>query len=150
MSFKKIRCRGCGRWFSRDPRVKSQRYCGCCRCQRKRKRLWQKQRMAADPDYRDNHRESQRKWREAHPDYYRRYRERNSDKVERNRRLQRGRNGRRCGLIAKKDAMGTQRSEIKGETGRVLSCPMIAKMDAIEAQLVEMKEKSGRVAGHRP
>jgi len=45
------RCAHCGSTFDRNPRVKNQHFCNNKDCQRARKRLWQKQKLASDPDY---------------------------------------------------------------------------------------------------
>lgn len=47
-----IRCANpcCQRLFVPNPRVKNQRYCNRKNCQRVRKRLWQREKMAGDPD----------------------------------------------------------------------------------------------------
>ena len=49
----KIQCAAphCRRILNPDPRVKNQRYCGEKACQRARKRQWQKEKLAVDPDY---------------------------------------------------------------------------------------------------
>jgi len=46
------RCAHCGCPLDLNPRSKNQRYCGKQECQRARKRMWQKNKMATDPDYR--------------------------------------------------------------------------------------------------
>ena len=71
--------RPCGRLFNPNPRVKNQRYCSEKECQRAWKRLWQRRKLATDPDYKANQADSQKTWREKHPDYWREYRERNPD-----------------------------------------------------------------------
>ena len=53
------RCAHCGCPLELNPRSKNQRYCGKKECQRARKRLWQKNKMATDPDYRANQTEVQ-------------------------------------------------------------------------------------------
>jgi hypothetical protein len=45
----RIRCAHCSCLFFPDPRVKNQRYCSSKECQRARKRLWQKEKLAHDP-----------------------------------------------------------------------------------------------------
>jgi len=53
-----IRCANpsCRRLFLPNPRVKNQQYCKKKACQRLRKNLWQKHKMASDADYQDNQR----------------------------------------------------------------------------------------------
>ena len=74
---KQIRCAHCGCLFDPNPRVKNQRYCSDKECQRARKRLWQRRKLATDPDYKANQTDCQKTWREKNPDYWRKYRERN-------------------------------------------------------------------------
>jgi SAM-dependent methyltransferase len=57
-----------------------------------RKRRWHNKKLADDPDYRQNRRDTQKKWRETHRDYWQRYRETRPESVERNRQRQRERN----------------------------------------------------------
>ena len=51
-----IRCANpsCRRLFLPNPQVKNQQYCKKKACQRLRKNLWQKHKMASDADYQDN------------------------------------------------------------------------------------------------
>lgn len=86
------RCPACGRQF--EPRAQSprQHYCSDPACQRERRRRWQRERLRADPDYRDNQARAQQRWRARHPEYWREYRRRHPAYVEGNRRAQRQRN----------------------------------------------------------
>jgi hypothetical protein len=103
---RKIRCAHCGRLFPPNPHVKNQRFCNKAACQRARKNLWQRQKMASDPDYRANQRDCFRNWSKRHPGYWRHYRRRNSAYCERNRLLQRVRDKkRRTKDLAKMDAL---------------------------------------------
>ena len=128
-----IRCAGCGRWFHANPKVARQRYCSKAACQRVRRRLWQKEKLATDEDYRRNQADAQRRWREGHRDYWRQYRERHPDYSERNRHRQRQRNHVRRGQgIAKMDALAPRTSVAPG-TYQLLPYERggIAKMDAL-------------------
>ena len=99
------RCKACGHAFRPRPQVPQQRYCPAKACQRYRRRSWQTARREADPDYRDNQARAQRAWLERNPDYWRGYRRTHPQYSERNRLLQRDRNGRRRRTpIAKMDA----------------------------------------------
>lgn len=71
-----------------------QQYCGARACQQARKRAWQKARRQADPDYRENQREAQKRWAGRHPAYWREWRQRHPEYQERNRRQQTRRNAR--------------------------------------------------------
>jgi hypothetical protein len=125
---KQIQCAHCGHLFAPNPRVKNQRYCSEKECQRARKRLWHKRKLATDPDYKANQKESQKTWRENHPDYWREYRERNPQYAEHNRNQQRER--RRSGSVAKMDASTI---DLPLESGTYFIMPAsgdVAKMDA--------------------
>jgi hypothetical protein len=125
---KQIECAHCGCLFDPNPRVKNQGYCGNKECQRARKRLWQKAKLANDPDYRANQRDCQKAWREKNPDYWREYRQRNPRSTERNRNRQRERRG--GGSVAKMDASMT---DLALESGTYFIIPVsagVAKMDA--------------------
>jgi hypothetical protein len=98
-----IRCVHCSCLFFPDPRAKNQRYCGKKNCQRARKRLWQKEKLARDPDYKLNQRDSNEQWRDRHPDYWKDYRLSKPEYTRRNRELQKVRDGREIDL-AKMDA----------------------------------------------
>jgi hypothetical protein len=93
----KIRCANpaCRRLFLPNPHVKNHRYCNRRDCQSLRKRLWQRQKMKNDPDYRDNQRDAQQCWMEQNRDYWRRYRSQHPQYVKRNRLLQREQDRRR-------------------------------------------------------
>jgi len=129
----RIRCAGCGRWFDPDPRVPHQRYCSRAPCQKVRRRLWQREKLQTDEDYRRNQADAQRSWRESHPDYWRTYRQWHPGYRERNRRLQRERNHvRRRHPIAKMDALALQTHVTSGTYQLVPYDPGgIAKMDAL-------------------
>jgi len=102
---RKIRCAHCGRLFAPNVHVKNQRYCHQVVCQRARKNLWQRQKMASDPDYQANQRECWRSWYKRHPGYWRQYRRRHAAYCQRNRLLQRVRDQkRRVKDLAKMDA----------------------------------------------
>ena len=72
----RILCAHCGRDFLPNPRVKNQRYCNRPECQRLRKALWQRQKLATDPDYQANQRDAGKTGGKRHPDYWQKYRQR--------------------------------------------------------------------------
>ncbi|MDD2469086.1 MAG: hypothetical protein PHI97_34395 [Desulfobulbus sp.] len=67
-------CNACHRIQPVNPRNPKQEYCNRADCQRARKREWQRKKRAADPDYRQNQIDCQKRWREQHPHYWREYR----------------------------------------------------------------------------
>jgi hypothetical protein len=143
----KRRCLACGGLF--DPRAQNpqQQYCSDPACQRERRRRWQRERLRADPDYRDNQARAQQRWRARHPEYWREYRRRHLEYVEGNRNAQRRRNRRRgvaeppAATIAKMDASagispvpsGTYRLQAVDASG-------IAKMDAWTVRIAVLSE----------
>lgn len=123
-------CSCCGRVFIRSPRNKNQCFCSNPQCQRKRKALWQKNKMARDESYRLNHATSQQEWIRNNPGYWKGYRNRKPEKAQRNRDLQIIRNRRKNAPspIAKMDASGSRPFV---PVGRFYLVPVIAKMDAL-------------------
>ena len=136
---KRRRCSACGRLFQPCAKVPNQQYCSERSCQKERKRRWQKNKLAEDPDYKANQRDAQKRWRAKHPDYWRDYRKRHSDYERRNRELQRERNRRRRERetrIAKMDALKDKSAIISGHYQLVpLGSGTIAKMDAINVKI---------------
>lgn len=129
-----IQCVHCESYFKPNPRAKNQRYCSRESCQRARKRTWQKQKLKTDLDYQANQRDCQRNWHQHHPGYYREYRSKNNISAERNRLLQKVRDGRRRpGLLAKMDAL--QSAPVK-DLGPYYLLPMLAKMDASTLKII--------------
>jgi len=101
-----IRCAHCHCRFLPDPRVKHQRFCANKPCQRARKTRWQRAKLATDPDYQANQRDSQRNWQNQHPHYWQQYRHQHADYRERNRLLQQHRDHkRRVRPLAKMDVL---------------------------------------------
>jgi len=90
-------CAACRKVFTPDARVPAQRFCQEKRCQRERRRRWQKNKRRGDADYRDNESRAQRSWAERHPQYWRAYRGEHPQYREHNRLKQRQRDVRRRG-----------------------------------------------------
>jgi hypothetical protein len=131
-----IPCLGCSIFFI--PRNKLQTHCSTPVCQRARKALWQRQKLANDPEYAQGQKLSNNKWLASKPNYWKDYRSRNPDKAARNRALQQIRNRARTATvrvmdtprhvgIAKMDARNPLQNGLFGEFWLV---PMIAKMDS--------------------
>ncbi len=85
-----VPCAGCSTFFV--PRNKCQMFCSKPCCQRIRKAIWQKQKLAADPEYNEGQRLAQNKWLQNNPDYWKGYRRRHPEQADRNRSLQKIRN----------------------------------------------------------
>lgn len=82
-------CACCGLPFQPVPQVPDQTYCSEPACQRTRRQAWNRQKLANDPDYRDNKKRAQRDWMDRNPDYWRQYRADHPEYVETNRSHQR-------------------------------------------------------------
>lgn len=140
-----IHCVHCGCSFAANPRIKNQRYCSSKDCQRARKRAWQMEKLATDPDYRANQQDCQRDWHRRHPRYYQRYRQRNGKNAERNRLLQRVRDSRHRSprFLAKMDAL---KPAPQLALGHFYLLPALAKMDASAQKviLIPVSYKDGR------
>jgi hypothetical protein len=89
------RCRYCQKSFQLSKFQPRQAVCGELACQRKRRAEYHRQKIAADPEYRDVCRDSPRKWRGRHPDYWKRYRMEHPEAVDRNRQQQKLRDRKR-------------------------------------------------------
>ncbi len=126
-----IPCACCDTFFI--PRNKLQQFCSKPVCQKSRKTLWQKQKMASDPEYRKGQRLANQKWLANNPDYWKNYRKKNPEKADRNRALQRIRNLReqpdKAIGIAKMDVRKASAQSLLGQFWLV---PAIAKMDPIK------------------
>jgi hypothetical protein len=116
------------------------------KCRRAKKAAWKRKKMREDPEYRLNHKSSNKQWAAAHPGYWKAYRKRNPEKAERNRILQHLRNRRRPkqrttdagadgSLIAKVDPSSRPAIKVAGEFFLV---PVIAKVDALKVYLYQI------------
>ena len=102
MKARKPICCYCHEPFDPSPYHPKQTVCFSQECQRRRRRKYHRDRIAADPEYRQQCADSQKNWRENHPDYQRRYRCSHETYAEQNRQRQRGRNQKRkLALIVK-------------------------------------------------
>ncbi|MCA1784768.1 MAG: hypothetical protein LC657_02170 [Desulfobacteraceae bacterium] len=113
--------------------------------------MWQRQKLANDPDYAQDQELSNNKWLANNPDYWKDYRSRNPKKAARNRVLQQIRNRARASNvkvldmprhvgIAKMDARKPLINQLYGEFWLV---PMIAKMDAVKIFIAAIPGDSG-------
>ena len=82
------RCPYCERIFQPSKYHPAQSVCSDSGCQRRRRAEYHRQRIVADPEYRQVCLDSPQKWRSRNPDYWRRYREQHPAAVERNRQQQ--------------------------------------------------------------
>jgi hypothetical protein len=132
----KNRCVQCRRLFIANPRVKNQKFCNRDTCQRARKSLWQRRKMATDADYRQNQKDSQKLWQTQHPDYWRQYRNRHPQYCERNCMLQKQRDGkRRAQHLAKMDTLKRLKSINPGTYYLIPCITSLAKMDALTQKI---------------
>lgn len=136
-------CVHCGKSFIPNPRVKNQRYCSQRNCQKARRASWQRQKMATDPDYRENKERCQRQWHKSRPGYYKEYRDRHPEYTQRNRLLQAIRDNLRRKdkqgkMLAKLDSLLKPYYSRKGAIFRLIpqSESLLAKLDSLTVKLV--------------
>jgi len=130
---RQIRCAYCKCLFFPNPHVKNQRYCSSKACQRARKRLWQREKIATDPDYKQNRFDCQRAWSNRNPDYWKEYRMNHPAYTRRNLELQNVRDKRRSLQqmdLAKMDALEPFSIVKQGTYYLVPDSANLAKMDA--------------------
>lgn len=140
-------CIHCGKSFKPNPRVKNQRYCSEKNCQRARRASWQRQKMATDPDYRENKERCQRERHKHNPDYCRLYRNKHPEYTQRNRLLQVMRDSRRRKdkqgkMLAKLDSLLRLYYSRRGAVFRLIPQPgrLLAKLDSLTVKLIPCKE----------
>jgi hypothetical protein len=127
-----IRCAFCGREVPANPRIRNQTHCNRKECRKDKKKLWQRQKMATDADYKANQRDCAKAWRNRNPDYWKQYRKNHPQAAEQNRLKQQARNAKRR-RIAKMDTL-CPLSEVSPGTYYLVPEEVrdrvIAKMDA--------------------
>ena len=142
-----FRCACCGRYLPRDPRIKNQRFCGCKKCQQYRKNEWQRKKMACDPDYQANKKESQLAWQGKNKDYWKRYRRNHPVYVFINRQKQKERENKQrlqscqdvsapSADLAKKDALNSLFNDNSISYFLTPTAGSLAKKDAIIVKVV--------------
>ena len=106
------RCRYCQHIFQPSKFQPRQAVCGGVECQRKRRTDYHREKIAADPEYREVCRDSPRKWRARHPGYWKQYREKRPEAAEHNRQQQRLRDRKRrlCNLANNTSALDLKHS----------------------------------------
>lgn len=125
-------CPSCQKPFTPHRHVPHQRYCSSRKCQRARKRLWERGKLAEDPDYKSTRTDAQRAWLDARPRYWSEYRATHPENAARNRELQRERNRRR--------------GHPPGTPGGPPDASVIAKTDACRCDPPDFPLPSGRYA----
>ena len=115
----------------RRPQNPDQQYCSRQSCQNERRRRWRRAKLRSDPVYRDNQRDSNKRWLANLPGYYQDYRARHPDYVVRNRALQKDRDR------LKRDLATVTR------TGAVLAksdaCPSVSELIPVYYELLPVK-----------
>jgi len=140
-------CIHCGKSFNPNPRVKNQRYCNSNTCQKARRTSWQRQKIATDPDYKENKQRCEKEWHESHPGYYKDYRNNHPAYVERNRLLQQIRDirhrkdrykGSQGEMLAKLDSLLKPYYSRRGSIFRLIpqGNVLLAKLDSLTVKLV--------------
>jgi hypothetical protein len=133
-----VPCIGCNIFFT--PRNQDQNFCSKPICQKIRKAIWQKMKIATDPEYKDGQRLAQKKWLQNNPDYWKKYRKKNREKTERNRQLQKVRNMRQRKIKVDSQAiksigiakMDVRKGGIDRLSGQYWLVPEVAKMDPVK------------------
>ena len=150
---KTIICAHCKDEVLKNPRCKTQEYCGKPDCQRARKNKWQQQKMQNDSSYRLNQQACLKSWRKEHKGYWKEYRQKNHKQAERNRILQRVRNkglsrrsyrpqsGDETKKIAKMDTLDVNNPKLSGTFWLV---PKIAKMDTLLVFVTEITNEQDK------
>ena len=129
-------CAHCGRPLPLSKKNPNQKYCGQPECQKARKRLWQKQKMASDPAYRENQRHANNEWLKGNPHYWDQYRQSRPEYTKRNREMSKERMRIRrqvtsvVHMFAKMDASIVDTTRLSGYYGLIPLGEMFAKMDA--------------------
>jgi len=135
----KKRCSHCKKIFKPNPRVPNQQYCSDPKCQKARKREWQKRKMEEDEEYRQNQKDAQKRWRQKNPDYWKEYRKKNQEYSDRNKEQQAARNNKRKMNVSQSE-QSIAKMDMKINSNTVISgiykmfpvpSPEIAKMDPI-------------------
>lgn len=138
MAEKKIRCCCCRRLVPANPRVKNQKYCGSKECQAQQRKLWQKEKLATDEDYRQNRRDVQRRWRKRNRGYWSKWRRKNPHYVERNRAQQSVRNKRR--RLCKDSDCKDESLQVPKSIGRIDVLPsLIAKCESLDRKVKQIQ-----------
>ncbi|SAK98982.1 hypothetical protein AWB76_07624 [Caballeronia temeraria] len=139
------RCRSCKGRFKVRPQSPNQRYCSSHERQLTRRRLWQKERLRSDSDYRENQLRASADWRARNPDYWKSYRQKNPLYVVRNREKQKKRTSDRAG--AKMDVWALD-SDLRSGTYilTAVSNSLRSKMNAWIVQLTVLKATEGPLA----
>jgi len=131
-------CPGCDSFFI--PRNILQIFCSESDCQKARKALWQKQKLACDPEYKKDQKLANQKWLQNTPDYWTDYRQRKPEKADRNRSLQKVRNcksQKNKGHPETSNAIGIAKMDSRKPgndrlLGQYWLIPTVAKMDPVK------------------
>jgi hypothetical protein len=89
------RCCSCQQSFQPSKYRPDQTFCSRPDCQRRRRAEYHRRKIETDPVYAEVVNDSRKKWRDSHPGYQRAYRQSHEAAAERNRQLQRQRDGKR-------------------------------------------------------
>ena len=150
----KRRCRHCRRLFIVSPRNPDQAYCSSLKCQKARRRKWQKKKMRDDPAYRLNQRDAQEIWRQKNPGYWKKYRDEHPEYTRQNREKQRLRNRLQRTMaaiskqIAKMDPIFAEKDDISGYYGLIpVQDLTFAKMDAKFVKIIEIPDGYDQLGG---
>lgn len=142
------KCSACGRKFKKQSPGR-QIYCSNSKCQKERRRHWQREKRKSDPDYKDNQLRAQQAWAERNPNYWRDYRRRNPEYTEKNRMREKERRvKRKVKPVAKMDLASVNSLT---PSGTYLLIPLsedgVAKMDAWTVEIRFISRASSSKSG---
>lgn len=130
-------CKVCGARFLRK-RNPCQQYCSKKTCQQTRKRIWKREKMKHDLDYKTNQQAANKRWQMKHSDYWQHYRLTHPDYVKRNREAQKVRDGTslmNASHLAKSDALYPTTLVPPGQYWLSAIEPNLAKSDAFLVEI---------------
>jgi hypothetical protein len=144
-------CSCCKSQFRPDGYHPNQNYCSKKSCQRKRRSIWQKNKLKTDESYRENQADAQSLWKSKNPGYWKRYRASHPAYVERNRAQQKQRReSKNHGALPQPTAVAKMDVALRQkplESGRYrlmsLDCENVAKMDFAIVQLSIIEQLTG-------
>ena len=137
------RCLACKSKFRRRPQVPDQRYCPLPKCKRERRRLWQRDKRAKDPTYKQNESDSRKDWNKRNPGYSRKYRLEHPAYCEQNRLLERQRKRKAKPSVANVD-VSTPDFRVPSGTYRLIpvNTDGVANEDVLTVQITVISRTS--------
>jgi acetyl/propionyl-CoA carboxylase alpha subunit len=145
-------CACCKSQFRPDRYHRNQSYCSKKSCQRKRRSIWQKNKLQTDVSYRENQADAQTLWQSKNPGYWKSYRASHPAYLERNRAQQKQRRESKSHVVAQPQPTAVAKMDVASgqkplESGRYrlmsLDGENVAKMDFAIVQLSIIEQLTG-------